>query len=99
MAAIVVIDDWPSNSAYLVTLLGDSGHRVLEASDGAEGWHRSQDRALTWSSPTCSCRGRTASSVSAICRVAPALTAIPVILYSATYQPHEVRTLVREGSV
>lgn len=36
MATILVVDDRPSNRQFLATLLGYSGHRVLEAGDGAE---------------------------------------------------------------
>ena len=37
MAKILVIDDRAVNREFLVTLLGYKGHRMLEASDGAEG--------------------------------------------------------------
>lgn len=36
MATILVVDDHPSNREFLTTLLGYSGHRMLEAADGAE---------------------------------------------------------------
>src|ERR1700682_2357815 len=36
MATILVADDRPTNREFLVTLLGYSGHRLLEAADGAE---------------------------------------------------------------
>jgi diguanylate cyclase (GGDEF)-like protein/PAS domain S-box-containing protein len=36
MATILVVDDRPSNREYLLTLLGFTGHRVLEAHDGAQ---------------------------------------------------------------
>ena len=34
MATILVVDDNATNREFLVTLLGYSGHRVLEAGDG-----------------------------------------------------------------
>jgi signal transduction histidine kinase len=37
MASILIVDDRPINRQFLVTLLGYSGHRLLEAADGAEG--------------------------------------------------------------
>lgn len=37
MATILTIDDRPINRQFLVSLLGYSGHRLLEASDGIEG--------------------------------------------------------------
>jgi len=36
MASILIVDDRVSNREFLVTLLGYHGHRMLEASDGAE---------------------------------------------------------------
>ncbi|MGE0680731.1 MAG: ATP-binding protein [Candidatus Binatia bacterium] len=36
MATILVVDDHLTNREFLVTLLGYSGHRLLEAADGAE---------------------------------------------------------------
>jgi diguanylate cyclase (GGDEF)-like protein/PAS domain S-box-containing protein len=36
MATVLVVDDRPSNRQFLTTLLGYSGHRLLEAGDGAE---------------------------------------------------------------
>jgi signal transduction histidine kinase/CheY-like chemotaxis protein len=37
MATILIVDDSPENRAFLVTLLGYGGHRLLEAVDGADG--------------------------------------------------------------
>ena len=36
MAKILVVDDRPTNRQFLLTLLGYTGHRLLEAADGAE---------------------------------------------------------------
>jgi signal transduction histidine kinase len=36
MALILIVDDRATNREFLVTLLGYSGHRLLEAADGAE---------------------------------------------------------------
>ena len=36
MATILIVDDRPSNRRFLTTLLGYSGHQLLEAGDGAE---------------------------------------------------------------
>src|SRR5688572_30442341 len=37
MATILIVDDRPVNRELLVTLLGYSGHRLLEASEGEQG--------------------------------------------------------------
>ncbi|MBQ5965804.1 EAL domain-containing protein [Massilia sp. ZL223] len=36
MATILIVDDRPSNRAFLAALLGYTGHRLLEAEDGAQ---------------------------------------------------------------
>lgn len=36
MATILIVDDYPTNREFLVTLLGYGGHWLLEAADGAE---------------------------------------------------------------
>ena len=36
MATILIVDDHPTNRDFLVTLLGKGGHRLLQASDGAQ---------------------------------------------------------------
>ena len=36
MATILIVDDRPSNRAFLNALLGYTGHRLLEAEDGAQ---------------------------------------------------------------
>ena len=36
MAKILIVDDRPTNRQFLLTLLGYTGHRLLEAADGAE---------------------------------------------------------------
>jgi CheY-like chemotaxis protein len=35
LATILIVDDRPSNRQFLTTLLGYTGHQVLEAADGA----------------------------------------------------------------
>src|SRR6201990_860188 len=37
MGQIFVVDDNSSNRKWVVSLLGDEGHRMLEANDGADG--------------------------------------------------------------
>jgi CheY-like chemotaxis protein len=36
MPTILIVDDLKANRAFLVTLLGDKGHRLLEAKNGNE---------------------------------------------------------------
>lgn len=43
MATILVVDDRAENRAFLVTLLGYGGHRILEAADGAEALTRARE--------------------------------------------------------
>jgi CheY-like chemotaxis protein len=36
MASILIVDDRPTNRQFLLTLLGYTSHRLLEAADGAQ---------------------------------------------------------------
>ena len=36
MATILIVDDRPTNRQFLLTLLGYTAHRLLEAADGAQ---------------------------------------------------------------
>src|SRR2546429_5758373 len=40
MATILIVDDRPTNRQFLLTLLGYSDHRLLEAANGAEALER-----------------------------------------------------------
>jgi len=51
MATIVIVGE-ESTNLRLVTLLGDHGHRVLEAADSEQALRSCALRNLTWSSPT-----------------------------------------------
>ena len=90
---VLVVDDRPTNREFLLTLLGFTPHRLLQASDGA------QALALTRSElpdliitdllmPTMDGYAFTQEL-----RNDPALSRIPVIFFSATYSCHEMHAM------
>lgn len=99
MATILVVDDRRDNREFLVTLLQYSGHRLLEAADGAEGLdlvRREQpDLAIV-------------DLVMPIIdgyefvrqlRADPSIAHTRVIFYTATYLQSEAWTLAQAGGV
>ncbi|GMU22031.1 MAG: hypothetical protein AMXMBFR13_21190 [Phycisphaerae bacterium] len=99
MANILVIDDHPINREYLVTLLGYSGHRLLEAIDGAEGLElaRSQRPDLIISDvlmPTMD-----GYEFVRQLRCDAQIAGTPVIFYTAHYQMQEAKALARRAGV
>ncbi|WP_051109893.1 two-component system response regulator [Massilia niastensis] len=89
MATILIVDDRPSNRAFLGALLGYTGHRLLEAEDGA------QALALTRAErPDLIITDILMPTMDGYefvqqLRADPALRAIRVIFFSAVYSEHE----------
>ncbi len=99
MAKILIVDDRPLNREFLVTLLGYGGHRLLEASDGAEALDlvRAEHPDLVI----------TDILMPAIdgyelvnrLRAEPSLADTRVIFYTATYRTPEARSLAEACGV
>jgi diguanylate cyclase len=93
MADILVIDDWPINRDYLVTLLRYAGHELRSAADGAEALalmrQARPDIVIT------DILMPVMDGVELARRVAadPDLRGVPVIFYTATYRLPEAREL------
>jgi PAS domain S-box-containing protein len=99
MATILVVDDRPTNRKFLTALLGYSGHRMLEATDGAE--------ALTITTaerpdliiadvlmPTMD-----GYELVRLLREDPVVARTPVIFYTAHYREQEAQALARACGV
>ena len=93
MAKLLVVDDQPASRQFLVTLLGYSGHRVLEAADGAEGL--AQVRAERPDLVIADVLMPTMDGYEFIrqLRSHPDIARTPVIFYTAAYHQHEVQAL------
>lgn len=99
MATILVVDDRPTNRMFLLTLLGHSEHRMLEAADGAEALEivRAEHPDLVITDilmPTMD-----GYDFVQRLRADPVLGATKVIFYTATYAVPEAHELARACGV
>jgi signal transduction histidine kinase len=99
MAKILIVDDHPTNRQFLVTLLGYSGHGLLEAGDGAEGLAllRAERPDLVITDilmPTVD-----GYELARQVRAAPELAHTQIIFYTATYLEVEARELAHACGV
>ena len=99
MATILIVDDQPANRDYLVTLLGYSGHRLLEAADGADALAaaRAEHPALIIADilmPTMD-----GYELVRQLRADPAIAPTPVIFWTAHYHEQEARSLAQSCGV
>jgi diguanylate cyclase (GGDEF)-like protein/PAS domain S-box-containing protein len=99
MATILIVDDRPTNRQFLLTLLGYTGHRLLEAADGAEALELARaehpDTIITdILMPTMN-----GFELVQQLREDAALAHTPVIVYTATYHTAEARALAESCGV
>jgi diguanylate cyclase (GGDEF)-like protein/PAS domain S-box-containing protein len=99
MATILVVDDRPSNRQFLLSLLGFSGHRLLQAADGAQALQlvRAERPDLIITDilmPTMD-----GYEFVQRLRADPALAATRVIFYSAVYAEAETAAMARSCGV
>jgi len=99
MSTILIVDDRPTNRAFLMTLLGFTGHRLLQANDGAHALEtvRAERPDLIITDilmPTMD-----GYEFVQQLRADPALAATRVIFYSATYALRETTAMARSCGV
>jgi PAS domain S-box-containing protein len=99
LATILIVDDQPPSRAALVTLLGLKGHRLLEASDGAEALAvvRAERPDLVIAAvlmPTMD-----GYELVRQLRADPAIAHTPVIFCTAHYLEHDAQKLARSCGV
>src|SRR5437870_5454098 len=99
MATILIVDDRPTNRQFLLTLLGYTEHRLLEAADGAEALAlvRAERPDLVITDilmPTMD-----GYEFVQKLRAEPELAATRVIFYSATYSVPEAESMARKCGV
>jgi len=99
MVTTLVIDDNPTNRAFLSTLLGYRGHRVLEAGDGAEGLAKLRaekpDLVITdVLMPTMD-----GFEFARRARADPSTAHINIIFWTAAYREQEARNLAQRCGV
>ena len=96
MATILIVDDRPVNRQYLVTLLGCCGHRMLEASDGAEALALARTERPDLIITDILIPTKDGAELVQAMHTDPALAAVPVIFCSASYRDNEARTVAAE---
>jgi len=99
MATILIVDDHPTNRAFLVTLLGYAGHQSLEAADGAEALE--SVRAAPPDLVIADVLMPTMDGYEFVrrLRAEPAIARTPVVFYTATYLEREAQALARDCGV
>jgi PAS domain S-box-containing protein len=99
MASILVVDDHPASRQFLVTLLGYSGHRVLEAENGARALEiaHAEHPALVIADMLMPVMG--GYELARQLRADRDLDSIPIIFYTATYRESEARSLAKAAGV
>ncbi len=99
MTTILIVDDRPANREFLVTLLSYSGHRLLEAADGAEGLALA--RAERPDLVIADILMPTMDGYEFVHRLRsePEIAGTPVIFYTAHYHEPEARRLAADCGV
>ncbi len=99
MATILIVDDNTTNRQVLTTLLGYGQHRLIEASDGAEGLEKTRAERPDLIITDIVMPTMDGFEFVRQLRSDPALTATPVIFYPAAYHEREARNLARACGV
>ncbi len=99
MATILIVDDHALNRAFLMTLLGYSAHRLLEAADGIEGLIVAQKERPDLVISDILMPNMDGHEFVMRMRTDPALADTPVIFYTAGYHEAEARVIARACGV
>ncbi|MBI4866863.1 MAG: response regulator [Candidatus Wallbacteria bacterium] len=99
MDTILIVDDRPLNREYLVAVLKPQGHRLLEASDGKRALELAEQFRPQLVISDIMMPEMDGPQLVRELRANPALSAIPIIFYTATYLEREARTLAASCGV
>jgi len=99
MAVILALDDDPTNREILVSVLGNSEHRVVEAGDGLEGLKVVHEQKPDLVIADILMPTMNGFEFVAKLRQDPATSLIPVIFYSATFLTDEMQELAEACGV
>jgi len=99
MALILVVDDYPASRHVLAMLLSERGHRLLEASDGAEALRLTRMEHPDLVIADILMPMMDGYEFVRQLRANPAIAHTPVIFYTAVYHEQEARMLAQSGGV
>ena len=99
MASILIVDDRPTNRQFLLTLLGYTGHRLLEAADGAQALELVRAERPDLVITDILMPNMDGFEFVQKLRADPELAGAPVIFYSATYSVDDARKLAKACGV
>ena len=99
MATILVVDANPADRRWYITLLGNYGHRLLEASDGIEALALAQAELPELIITDILMPHLDGFSLVRRLRAEPLLAGIPVIFQTANYDVSEIHRLARSSGV
>lgn len=99
MATILVVDTNPADRRWYITLLGNYGHRLLEASDGVEALALAQAELPELIITDILMPHMDGFSLVRRLRADPLLSGIPVIFQTANYDVSEIHRLARASGV
>lgn len=99
MATILVVDDRPTNCEFLKTLLGYGGHLIHVAANGIEALQLARTVAPNLVITDILMPEMDGVELTRKLRADPALAAIPVIFFTATYRVREARKLAASCGV
>lgn len=99
MATILIVDANPADRRWYLTLLGNYGHRLLEASDGVEALALAQAELPELIITDILMPHMDGFSLVRRLRAEPLLASIPVIFQTANYDVSEIHRLARASGV
>ena len=99
MATILIVDTNPADRRWYITLLGNYGHRLLEASDGVEALALAEAELPELIITDILMPHMDGFSLVRRLRSEPLLTGIPVIFQTANYDVSEIHKLARASGV
>jgi CheY-like chemotaxis protein len=99
MPTVLVVEDRPTDRELLVSLLGSSGYDVLEAETGDEALRLTREWRPDLVIADMLVPEMDGLDLARAIRADPAISAIPIVLYTATYELWELERLARAAGV
>jgi two-component system, cell cycle sensor histidine kinase and response regulator CckA len=99
MPTVLVVEDRPTDRELLVALLGRSGYDVLEAETGDEALRLTREWKPDLVIADMLVPEMDGLDLARAIRADPAISAIPIVLYTATYELWELERLARAAGV